>query len=233
MTIGTTGNVGIATTSPTHALQVVGGSDGSAIGPVVVTAPAGSNVGVALTLSATNLTGGRAYSFLATGPGAFGGAGDFAVYQSAAGNGYVFRCNGNAQYIAGFNQSTYLAQISAYPFSAATKGIVIRGFASQTANLFECQDSAATILASISSAGAGVLASLTLNGNLTLSTRDIVTDTTTGTKIGTATTQKIGFFNATPVVQQAAVADATDAASTQDRLNDLLARLRTLGLIAT
>jgi len=74
---------------------------------------------------------------------------------------------------------------------------------------------------------------LTLNGNLDASTRDIVTDTTTGTKIGTATTQKIGFFNATPVVQQAAVADATDAASTQDRLNDLLARLRTLGLIAT
>jgi hypothetical protein len=74
---------------------------------------------------------------------------------------------------------------------------------------------------------------LTLNGNLDASTRDIVTDTTTGTKIGTGTTQKLGFFNATPVVQQAAVADATDAATTQDRLNDLLARLRTLGLIAT
>ena len=74
---------------------------------------------------------------------------------------------------------------------------------------------------------------LTLNGNLDASTRDLVTDTTTGTKIGTATNQKLGFFNATPVVQQAAVADATDAASTQARLNDLLARVRTLGLIAT
>jgi hypothetical protein len=74
---------------------------------------------------------------------------------------------------------------------------------------------------------------LTINGNLDASTRDIVTDTTTGTKIGTGTTQKIGFFNATPAVQPAAVADATDAASTQARLNDLLARLRTLGLIAT
>jgi hypothetical protein len=76
-------------------------------------------------------------------------------------------------------------------------------------------------------------AGLTLNGDLTASTRNIVTDTTTGTKIGTSTTQKIGFFNATPAVQPTAVADATDAASTQDRLNDLLARLRTLGLIAT
>jgi hypothetical protein len=74
---------------------------------------------------------------------------------------------------------------------------------------------------------------LTVNGNLNLSTKDLVTDTTTGTKIGTGTTQKLGFFNATPAVQPAAVANATDAASTQDRLNDLLARLRTLGLIAT
>jgi hypothetical protein len=30
---------------------------------------------------------------------------------------------------------------------------------------------------------------------------DIETGTSTGTKIGTATTQKIGFYNATPVVQ--------------------------------
>ena len=59
------------------------------------------------------------------------------------------------------------------------------------------------------------------------------TGTLRGIKIGSASTSLLGFFGATPVVQQAAVADATDAASTQDRLNDLLARLRTLGLIAT
>ena len=62
---------------------------------------------------------------------------------------------------------------------------------------------------------------------------NITVGTTTGTKIGTATTQKIGFYNATPVVQPAAVANATDAASVIARLNDLLARLRTLGIIAT
>jgi len=37
--------------------------------------------------------------------------------------------------------------------------------------------------------------------NLTLLAGNITTDTTTGTKIGTATTQKLGFFNATPIVQ--------------------------------
>jgi hypothetical protein len=62
---------------------------------------------------------------------------------------------------------------------------------------------------------------------------NVVLGTTTGTKIGTATTQKIGFYNATPVVQPAAVADATTAVDVITQLNDLLAKLRTLGIIAT
>jgi hypothetical protein len=62
---------------------------------------------------------------------------------------------------------------------------------------------------------------------------NITVGTTTGTKIGTATTQKLGFYNATPVVQPTAVADATDAATAISQLNALLAHMRTLGLIAT
>ena len=62
---------------------------------------------------------------------------------------------------------------------------------------------------------------------------NITVGTTTGTKIGTATTQKIGFYNATPVVQPTAVADATTAVDVITQLNDLLAKLRTLGIIAT
>jgi hypothetical protein len=62
---------------------------------------------------------------------------------------------------------------------------------------------------------------------------NITVGTTTGTKIGTATTQKIGFYNATPVVQPTAVADATTAIDVITQLNDLLAKLRTLGIIAT
>jgi hypothetical protein len=60
---------------------------------------------------------------------------------------------------------------------------------------------------------------------------EFVTNATARIRIGTA--GEIGFFGATAAAQPAAVADATDAASTQARLNDLLARLRTLGLIAT
>ena len=62
---------------------------------------------------------------------------------------------------------------------------------------------------------------------------NISVGTTTGTKIGTATTQKLGFYNATPVVQPTAVANATTAVDVITQLNALLAKLRTLGIIAT
>ena len=42
---------------------------------------------------------------------------------------------------------------------------------------------------------------------------DIATNTSTGTKIGTATSQKIGFWNTTPVDQPAAVADLAHSTS--------------------
>jgi len=74
---------------------------------------------------------------------------------------------------------------------------------------------------------------LQVNQTLELVNRNIKLSTSTGTKIGTATTQKLAFYNATPVVQPAAVADATDAASVITQLNLLLSRLRDLGLIAT
>jgi len=54
-----------------------------------------------------------------------------------------------------------------------------------------------------------------------------------GIKLGSAATSLLGFYGATPVVRPAAVADATDAASAISQVNAVLARLRTLGLIAT
>jgi hypothetical protein len=92
---------------------------------------------------------------------------------------------------------------------------------------------------------------------------NISVGTTTGTKIGTATTQKLGFYDATPVVQPAAVADITTTATAgtlptpdgsvtvadadaptvtelleycvelEAKLEAALGHLRTLGLIAT
>ncbi len=55
---------------------------------------------------------------------------------------------------------------------------------------------------------------LTSGGGITMAdAKNIVLNATTGTIIGTATTQKLSFFNATPVVQPAANADTTTAAA--------------------
>ena len=54
-----------------------------------------------------------------------------------------------------------------------------------------------------------------------------------GLKIGSASTSLLGFYGATPAVQPAAVANATDAATVITQLNALLSRLRTIGIIAT
>jgi len=62
---------------------------------------------------------------------------------------------------------------------------------------------------------------------------NIILDTTTGTKIGTATTQKLGFFGVTPVVQQAGIVDADGTlADITTKFNSLLAKLEALGLLA-
>lgn len=56
---------------------------------------------------------------------------------------------------------------------------------------------------------------------------------TGGTVLGRSSTDKIAFYAATPVVRPSAIADATDAATAISKLNEALAALRTLGLIAT
>lgn len=66
---------------------------------------------------------------------------------------------------------------------------------------------------------------------------NLVVGATTGTRIGTATTQKIGFYNAIPVVQGASVADATGGATidaeARAAINTLISRIEATGLIAT
>lgn len=58
--------------------------------------------------------------------------------------------------------------------------------------------------------------------------------TTTGTKIATATTQKIGFWNVTPVVQPSHIVDADGSlADITTKFNTLLAQMATTGLQAS
>ena len=66
--------------------------------------------------------------------------------------------------------------------------------------------------------------------------KNMVVNTTTGTKIGTATGQKLGFWNATPVVQQAHIADpsagTTVDAEARTAINAINALCAALGLTA-
>ena len=74
---------------------------------------------------------------------------------------------------------------------------------------------------------------LVLAGAMALNANNLVTDTTTGSKIGTATNQKLGFWNATPVVQQAHIVDADGTlADITTKFNNLLLKLETEGLLA-
>lgn len=57
-----------------------------------------------------------------------------------------------------------------------------------------------------------------------------------GSQLGGAATDKLGFFGATPVVQQAITAVATATATTtlnETKINRLYTALRNLGLITT
>mgnify|MGYP003116588479 CR=1 FL=1 len=55
---------------------------------------------------------------------------------------------------------------------------------------------------------------VSIAGDVTIAdAKNIVLNTTTGTKIGTATGQKLGFYNATPIVQGGAVSDINHTTS--------------------
>jgi len=77
--------------------------------------------------------------------------------------------------------------------------------------------SLATFNSTLAVAGAFTASSTSqFNGDVTLADEvDLIANTNTGTKIGTATNQKFGFFNATPVAQQTAGAAAVTTSPDQ------------------
>jgi len=147
------------------------------------------------------------------------------------GNSYILLARGSNTGITsdnlgniGFSDSGHVA--AAYIGAFADGGTWTSGSSQPSRLVFSTTaDGAASPTERLRITSAGVL-QVADAGNITVGT-------TTGTKIGTATTQKLGFYNSTPVVQPAAVANATTAVDVITQLNDLLAKLRTLGIIAT
>lgn len=90
-------------------------------------------------------------------------------------------------------------------------------------------------LASPTFTGTVVLPITSLTDDLTITdAKNIVINTTTGTKIGTAASQKIGLWGATPVIQQSHVADpSADVGSLKTAVDAILAQLATVGIQAS
>lgn len=66
-----------------------------------------------------------------------------------------------------------------------------------------------------------------------MSARQIHDGNSDGLSIGRDANDKVGFFGATPVVQEATIADATDAATAITQCNAVIAALVALGLVAS
>ena len=92
-----------------------------------------------------------------------------------------------------------------------------------------------TATGTINAASSAVV--LDTNGVTMGDAKNVILNTTTGTKIGTSTSQKLGFYNATPIVQGASVADASGGAvidaEARTAINALISRIEATGLIAT
>jgi hypothetical protein len=59
------------------------------------------------------------------------------------------------------------------------------------------------------------------------------TNSSDGTCIGKTTSDKVAFFASTPIDQEVAIADATDAATAITQLNLVIASLENYGLLAS
>lgn len=94
--------------------------------------------------------------------------------------------------------------------STGVKALVVQGQNSMTQPAFQVQNGSGTNLIQVQ------------GGTITLGDGEVIAlGTTTGTKIGTNTTHKLGFWNATPIVQPTtAVAAATFVANTSGIAND-------------
>jgi hypothetical protein len=104
--------------------------------------------------------------------------------------------------------------------SAPSTTFAFQWFADTATDTLKIRNAANSAYINVGTLSAANLGHLTVAGGTLSEGSNLAVGTTTGTKIGTATTQKLGFFNATPVVQPLVTADLLDS-------------LQALGLVAS
>lgn len=125
------------------------------------------------------------------------------------------------------------------------------------ANITDTASDAASLLLDLQVGGAskfkvGKTGKVTLYDDLTIAdAKNVILDATTGTKIGTATTQKLGFWNAAPVAQQSGTGETVgftagagtnvtdqstftgNVGSAAYRISDVVKALKNIGILAS
>ena len=252
----------------THLLYI-GGAVGDVVGinadSSAITAGGGSVLTVKSDAngSFTNVFGALAPSTTAGGRACF----NVGVTNSANNlNSFCFKYAGSGSTNNSFDVFFSFASTPAFQVSAANKAGInigagpatsyldVQGTTEQLRLLYDGSNYLST---TVSSAGAvtwdavGASAGFTFSDSVTIAdTKNIIINTSTGTKIGTGTTQKIGFWNATPVAQQAGTGETvgftagagtnvTDAStftgnvgSTAYRISDIVKALKNIGALA-
>ena len=121
---------------------------------------------------------------------------DLQQWQNSSGtvNGYISNTGSRlfmATSLTAGSLGVTTATINALPTSAATVGLLVKGFASQTANLQEWQNSSGTVLANIFADGdVGVNSIRSVNGSVK---RILMNQTTESVRVITATAAYIGL----------------------------------------
>lgn len=164
-----------------------------------------------------------------------------------------------ARLIDGSDINTIIAAVNALA-AGTTSGVYTGTFNGVVGGVTPAAGSFTTLSASTgyngiignSAPAAASVTTFSLGGTMTIADAiNIVLNATTGTKIGTATTQKIAFYNSTPVVQPAGAAVTTagftagsgaavlvdstftgNTGSTAYHISDIVANLKSLGLLA-
>lgn len=150
-------------------LSITGSCDSFGEGPIWIRNDNSNTSGVGFTMDATTPPGlGKKYSFVSTGIGASAGAGCWTIFNSSD-SYYPFVMLSNGHFNIAKNFVSDLAQLSVIPTANSVKAVVIRGAASQSANLLETQDSSAAIIHQLfptsTSAGIQNLFSITALGS--------------------------------------------------------------------
>jgi hypothetical protein len=249
MRIDSSGRVGIGTTSPGNALHVAGNIQTGSTADTVFTnklSVVSSAADLALDASSANITlsaGGSERARIDSSGrllvGTSSGVGT--AYLQVQGDTSIGTGIGAIRLARGFNASAFdnpaapLGRVEFGPIDNVNAATIEAYYDSSSSG--SSTDFPGRLVFSVTADGAASpTEALRISNDRSITVSDggnVVLGTITGTKIGTGTTQKLGFYNATPVVQPTAVADATDAATVITQLNDLLAKLRTLGIIAT